>query len=697
MNKLLETDIIYLKKVGEKRASLLKQELNIYTFLDLLEHRPFRYEDRSQVSQIKDIKPDSTYILLKGRISKIGMVKGRRPFIKATLTDGTGYVNLVWFQSLKWVSETIRQDKYYAVWGKLSQYNKTYQFNHPELQDLKRFEAQEHQLIGVYHSTDLLKKVQLDSRGIHRLQKLALEKIGTKFEETLPAYLLEKYELISKSEAFWHVHLPQNQAKLQQSLKRLKFEELFYIQLEILEHREERKPKYTGFSFKNTQYLKIFYQKHLPFKLTDAQARVIREIYRDMSTGKQMNRLLQGDVGSGKTIVAFMVMLLAIADKAQCALMAPTEVLAEQHYQTLLPQAQDMNLKIDKLTGSTPKRIRRVLLEELQRGFIHILVGTHALIEEPVVFDKLGLCIIDEQHRFGVAQRGKLWQKQQDPYPHVLIMTATPIPRTLAMTFYGDLESSIIDKLPPGRKPIETRLYYENSRLAVWGFLKKLIEIGKQVYVVFPLVEESEHFDYKNVMEGYENIKRTFPNTQVSIVHGRMTAKDKDFEMNRFAKGETQIMVATTVIEVGIDVPNANLIIIENAERFGLSQLHQLRGRVGRSHDQSYCFLMADYKISREGRTRLKTMVETTDGFQIADVDLKLRGPGNLLGKEQSGLLSLKFADLQQDKKLLELARQTAQTILKQDRQLQKPQHQILKYNLQQRKQHRGLGWLRVS
>lgn len=697
MSKTLQTDISYLKTVGEKRAKLLKQELDIQTFLDLLEHHPFRYEDRSQVSQIADIDPNSNHILLKGRITNIRLVNGRKPFLKATFTDSTGQVDLVWFRSLKWVSQTVLRDKHYAIWGKPSQYRQSYQFTHPELQDLKRFEAQAHHLTGIYHSTELLKKVKLDTNGIHRLQKLALEKVGSNFEETFPAYLIEKQDLVDRATAFGQVHLPQNQTKLEQALRRLKFEELFYTQLEILEHRQERKPKYTGFIFKNTEHVKTFYDQHLPFKLTEAQSRVIREIYRDMTTGKQMNRLLQGDVGSGKTVVAFMVMLLAIAEETQCALMAPTEVLAEQHYQTLLPQARKMNLKIDKLTGSTPKRIRRVLLEELRRGFIDILVGTHALIEEPVIFNKLGLCIIDEQHRFGVAQRGKLWQKQQDPYPHVLIMTATPIPRTLAMTFYGDLDTSIIDALPPGRKPVDTRLYYEASRLAVWGFLKRQIEAGKQAYIVFPLVEESEHFDYKNVIDGYENIKRSFPNTQISIVHGRMTAKDKDFEMSRFAKGETKIMVATTVIEVGIDVPNANLIIIENAERFGLSQLHQLRGRVGRSEAQSYCFLMTDYKISQDGRTRLKTMVETTDGFKIADVDLKLRGPGNLLGKEQSGILSLKFADLTRDSKLLELARETAQVILNEDPKFTKPEHQILKTHLQERKKQKGLGWLRIS
>ena len=570
VSKILETDILYLKSVGEKRAELLKQELNIYTILDLLEHRPFRYEDRSEVSQIVDIQPDSNHVLLKGRITNIRLVNGRKQFIKATFTDGTGQVELAWFRGLKWVSQTVLRDKNYAIWGKPSQYKNVYQFTHPEFQDLKRFEAQKHQLTGVYHSTELLKKVKLDSAGIHRLQKIALEKVGSNFEETLPLYLIEQYDLVGRAEAFWQVHLPQSQDKLEQGLRRLKFEELFYTQLEILEHRQERKPKYAGFIFKNTHHLKTFHNQHLPFKLTDAQSRVIREIYRDMATGQQMNRLLQGDVGSGKTVVAFMVMLLAIAEETQCALMAPTEVLAEQHYQTLLPQARQMNLKIDKLTGSTPKRVRRVLLEELRRGFIHILVGTHALIEEPVLFDKLGLCIIDEQHRFGVAQRGKLWQKQKDPYPHVLIMTATPIPRTLAMTFYGDLDTSIIDALPPGRKPIDTRLYYESSRLAVFGFLRKQLQAGKQAYIVFPLVEESEHFDYKNVVEGYDNVKRSFPDTEVSIMHGRMHAQDKDFEMTRFAKGETKIMVATTVIEVGIDVPNANLIIIENAERFGL-------------------------------------------------------------------------------------------------------------------------------
>ncbi len=696
---MLSTEVIYLKKVGEKRAQLLNKELNIFTFSDLLEYCPFRYEDRSEVSKIDDIDlMIQSQVLLKGRITKLQMISGRRQFLKATFTDGTGFITLSWFRSFEWVSQKVKPNKEYAIWGKMTEYNNVYQIVHPEIQELEIFNSQKHGLVGIYHSTEMLKKSGLDSRGIQTLQKLAFEKVQDAITETLPQNIILKYKLLNRKEAIEQVHFPENQKRLDQALKRLKFEELFYMQMEILQHREERIPQFESFYFKNTELLKKFYHEHLGFKLTNAQKRVIHEIYQDLASAKQMNRLLQGDVGSGKTIVAFIVMLIAIAEKTQCALMAPTEILAEQHYATLLSLAKKMGLQVAKLTGSTLKRERRVLLEELRRGFINIIVGTHALVEEPVIFDRLGLCVIDEQHRFGVAQRGKLWQKQQKPYPHVLIMTATPIPRTLAMTFYGDLDVSIIDQLPPGRKPIQTYLKYESNRLAVWGFLKKQIAAGRQAYIVYPLVEESEHFDYKDVTQGYENIQRAFPKMPISIVHGRMNGKEKDYEMERFSKGETKIMVATTVIEVGINIPNANVMLIENAERFGLSQLHQLRGRVGRSTHQSYCFLMSDYKISREGKTRLHTMVETTDGFKIADADLKLRGPGNLLGKEQSGLVTLKFADLSKDHNILELARGAAQAILSKDTNLENPANKLLKQQLHQKKlREKGVSWLRIS
>lgn len=675
---ILDTKIEYLKGVGPQRAALLNAELKIFTYGDLLEHYPFRHEDRTKFYTIAEITEDLPGVQLRGCIESIELQgEGSKKRLIARLADSTGEVELVWFQGIQWIAHQLKIGIEYVVFGKPTLFGRKISIAHPEIEPyLPGYSEQQIGLIPIYHTTEKLKKHFLDSKGIARLQKHLLETIGERIEENLPPYALEKYKLLGRKEAIANLHFPKSAELLKKALARMKFEEFFFIQLRLLMQMKARKEHNPGKVFRNLSLLHDFYKHHLPFTLTDAQKRVIKEIYADMKSGRQMNRLLQGDVGSGKTIVAFIAMLIAISNGAQACLMVPTEILADQHYQHLKTFANRMGVKIGKLTGSTKTAERQQLLEELQNGSLPIVVGTHALIEDRVQFNNLGLCIIDEQHRFGVAQRAKLWEKNQAVYPHILVMTATPIPRTLAMTLYGDLDVSIIDQLPAGRKPIQTVHFYEAHRLKVFGFIKQQLAKGRQAYVVYPLIEESEKIDYKNLMDGYESICRAFPDVPVSIVHGKMRPQDKDYEMQRFAKGETKIMVATTVIEVGVNVPNATVMVIENAERFGLAQLHQLRGRVGRGAEQSYCILMTDYKLSKEAKLRIETMVRTNNGFEIADIDLRLRGPGDIEGTQQSGILDLRLADISRDQKILQAARETAQEILAQDPHLAFPEHQ---------------------
>lgn len=692
-----ETRIEYLKGVGPARAALLNTELGIFTYADLVQHYPFRYEDRTRFHEIKELAEEMPAAQLKGRLRFWEVVgEGPKTRLVGTFTDGTGTMDLVWFQGISWLEKNLRRDGEYVVYGKPVAFGGKFSITHPELEVLTPENEAGGHWQPVYNLTERLRKRHVDSKVIARMQRTLLEAALPYIRETLPADLIQKYRLISKRDALWHIHLPANEASLHQAKRRLKFEELFYNQFRLIKQKLIRKTDYAGQIFTRTDLVTQFYKDHLPFDLTNAQKRVIREIFEDMRTGRQMNRLLQGDVGSGKTIVAFIAMLLAVANGAQACLMAPTEILSDQHYQGLKPYAEAMGLRIVELTGSTNKKGRRLIHEGLLDGSIHLIVGTHALLEDPVQFRNLGLCIIDEQHRFGVAQRARLWAKNPTVYPHVLVMTATPIPRTLAMTLYGDLDVSIIDELPAGRKPIKTVHRYDSHRLAVFGFLREEIRKGRQVYIVYPLIEESEKLDFKDLMDGYESVARAFPEYQLSIVHGRMPFRDKDYEMQRFIQRETQILVATTVIEVGVNVPNASVMVVESAERFGLAQLHQLRGRVGRGAEQSYCVLMTDVKLSKETRQRLETMVRTNNGFEIADVDLKLRGPGDLSGTQQSGVVDLIIADLAKDGEILKAARECAQSILDEDPDLVLPQHAPIRDHVESvRADERN--WARIS
>jgi ATP-dependent DNA helicase RecG len=673
--ELLDTPIEFLKGVGPARADVLKKELGIFTFNHLLHHFPFRYVDRSKFYKINEINSDTLYVQLKGKIiqlQKIGKPRSER--LIAILQDETGETELVWFKGVKWIIDKLKLNEEYVVFGKPALFNNKYNFPHPEIEAVsdQKIDLGE-QLMPYYPSTEKLKAKGLDSKGISKIMRNLLVQIKGSNPETLSLPILERLRFIPREEALLTVHFPPDQEILDKARMRLKFEELFYIQLNLLKLKLLRIEKIKGHKFSVVgSFLNNFYKNNLPFELTNAQKKVIREIRADLGSGKQMNRLLQGDVGSGKTLVALMSMLIALDNGYQACLMAPTEILANQHFKTISRMVGGLGIQVDLLTGSTKTKQRKELHNLLQSGGLHILVGTHALIEENVQFNNLGLVVIDEQHRFGVEQRAKLWKKNTIP-PHVLVMTATPIPRTLAMTLYGDLDVSVIDELPPGRKPVKTVHYYDKDRLKVFGFLKNQIATGRQVYFVYPLINESEKLDLKFVMDGYEGITREFPLPKyaVSMVHGQLNVKDKDFEMQRFIKGETQIMVATTVIEVGVDIPNASVMMIENAERFGLSQLHQLRGRVGRGADQSYCILMTGYKVTSEARQRIQTMVKTTDGFEIAEVDLKLRGPGDLQGTQQSGILDLKIADIIKDEKILKLSRNIATELLSEDPHLQ--------------------------
>ena len=700
-NSTLDTSIGYLKGVGPKRAELLQKELGIFTFDDLLHHFPYRYIDRTKFYKINEVHPDQPYIQVKGVLNNISMIgQGRSRRLVARLSDETGSIELVWFQGIKWVEKILHQNEAYVVFGKPNLFNRKINIAHPEIELLKNYNPEfSNTLQGLYHATEKLKSRGLDSKGLLKLIKTLFTTISSEeIPEVFSEDIIAKYRFKSRSEVYYNIHFPKNEQELLFAQKQLKFEELFFIQLKLLKLRDERKHQVPGYVLKNIEgYFNTFYENHLPFNLTNAQKRVLKEIRRDLLSGKQMNRLLQGDVGSGKTIVSLMCMLMALDNDLQCSMMAPTEILANQHYKGITELTYSLGLKVELLTGSIKGKKRKEILERLALGDIHILIGTHALIEGDVKFKKAGLVIIDEQHRFGVAQRAKLLKKGWPP-PHVLIMTATPIPRTLALTLYGDLDVSVIDELPPGRKPITTVHKKDANRLRVFGFMKEQIQKGRQIYVVYPLIEESETLDYKDLMDGYESITRTFPlpEYKVSIVHGRMKSDDKDTEMQLFAEGKTQIMVATTVIEVGVNVPNASVMVIESAERFGLSQLHQLRGRVGRGAEQSFCILMTGYKLSKEARTRIETMVETNDGFKIAEVDLQLRGPGDIEGTQQSGMVPLKIANLATDGRILNEARVAAEELLDKDPALELPGNQKIKKHFTSKKMNR-VNWGRVG
>ena len=671
MQQYLQQDIQFLPGVGPKRADLLREELNISTIEDLLTYYPYRYVDRSRFYKISEVTSDMPFIQIKGKIHGYASIgKGRGKRLVADFTDGSGRLDLIWFRGAKWIPENYPIGKELVVFGRPSIFQRKLNVVHPELEDPEKKHVVSSKLQAVYSTTEKLKDNYLTSKAISKLIANLIKGLPKKFEETLPAWLLQKLNLINLDTAMRQIHFPDATAQYKKAELRLKFEELFYIQLNILQGKGERNKRFRGNIFETVgESFNTFYKEHLHFELTGAQKKVMKEIRRDMGSGRQMNRLLQGDVGSGKTLVALMSMLIAIDNGFQACIMAPTEILAQQHFKSLSSFLDGMDVRVELLTGSVKKADRIPIHEGLLNGTLNILIGTHAVIEDVVQFKRLGLVVIDEQHRFGVAQRARLWNKA-DVLPHVLVMTATPIPRTLAMTLYGDLDVSVIDELPPGRKPIITRHSYDSKRLMVFGFLKKQLAIGRQAYIVYPLIKESESMDYKDLEDGLESISRAFPppDYQVSVVHGKMKPEEKEASMAHFVAGRTHIMVATTVIEVGVDVSNASIMIIESAERFGLSQLHQLRGRVGRGADQSYCILMTGYKLSDEGRKRIETMVRTNDGFEIAEEDLKLRGPGDIEGTQQSGVpFNLKIAHLGRDTQILYLARDTAELIITED------------------------------
>ncbi|UII28446.1 ATP-dependent DNA helicase RecG [Fulvivirga maritima] len=697
MQGFFDTKIEFLKGVGPQKAALLNKELNIFTYGDFIQHYPFRYEDRTQFHEISTLNGSMSQVQIKGKIRNMQTIgEGRKKRLVVQFADGTGEIELVWFKGIQWVMKKLQPGMEYLVFGKPTAFGSKLNMAHPEIEVMTRQNQETSYLQPVYATTEVLKRKFLDSKAIGKLQLYLLQQAQQKIRETLPKNILEDYRLINKRAALNNIHYPKDQSHLQKAQFRLKFEELFYVQLRLLMLKIARLDKFKGAVFHDTDLLTRFYNDHLPFDLTDAQKRVIKEIYKDMRSGQQMNRLLQGDVGSGKTIVAFICMLLVVGSGSQAALMAPTEILATQHFQGLKEFADKMGITIALLTGSTKQSERKVIHQYLKEGDLNIIVGTHALLEDIVQFKNLGLAVVDEQHRFGVAQRSKLWQKNKYLYPHVLVMTATPIPRTLAMTLYGDLDISVIDQLPAGRKPIKTVHRYDANRLKVNGFLKEQLEAGRQVYIVYPLIEESEKLDLNHLMDGYESTCRAFPDVPISIVHGKMKPDAKDYEMQRFVKAETKIMVATTVIEVGVNVPNASVMVIENAERFGLAQLHQLRGRVGRGAEQSYCILMTNYKLSKEGRVRIDTMVRTTNGFEIADTDLQLRGPGDLMGTQQSGVLDLLIADLGKDGTILQAARGAALGVLDKDPDLSNVENQVINQQIKSMKKT-AINWSRIS
>lgn len=691
-------DIKYLQGVGPQRASILNKELNIFSLHDLLYYFPYKYVDRSRLYYIHEIDGNMPYIQLKGEILSFETFgEGRQRRLVGHFSDGTGIIDLVWFQGIKYLLEHYKVRTEYIVFGKPTVFNGRINVAHPDMDPSGELTLSTMGLQPYYNTTERMKRGFLNSHGVEKLMKNALSLLQEPLAETLSPQIVEEHHLMSLDEAIRNIHFPRNPDLLRKAQYRLKFEELFYVQLNILRYSKDRQRKYRGLYFdKVGEVFNTFYSRNLPFELTGAQKRVIKEIRKDTASGRQMNRLLQGDVGSGKTLVALMSMLIALDNGFQACMMAPTEILASQHYETITKLLFGMDVRVELLMGSVKGKKREKILKDLLTGDIHILIGTHAVLEDTVGFASLGMVIIDEQHRFGVAQRAKLWSKNVSP-PHVLVMTATPIPRTLAMTLYGDLDVSVIDELPPGRKPIQTIHQFDNRRVSLYASIRKQIEEGRQIYIVYPLIKESEKMDIKNLEEGYENICAEFPDCQVSKVHGKMKPADKDAEMQRFVTGETQIMVATTVIEVGVNVPNASVMVIENAERFGLSQLHQLRGRVGRGADQSYCILVTTYKLTEETRKRLQIMVETNDGFEIAEADLKLRGPGDLEGTQQSGVaFDLKIANIASDGQLLQYVREVATRIVDEDPTGSRPENVMLWQQLQALRKT-NINWAAIS
>ena len=698
MFDLTTRDIKYLQGVGPQRATMLNKELNLFSLHDLLYYFPYKYVDRSRLYYIHEIDGNMPYIQLKGQILSFETIgEGRQRRLVGHFSDGTGVIDLVWFQGIKYLMGRYKAHEEYIVFGKPTVFNGRINVAHPDIDPAKDLTLSTMGLQPYYNTTEKMKRAGLNSHALEKLMNNAFALLQGPFPETLSPQIVEENYLMSLDEALRNIHFPQNPEKLRRAQYRLKFEELFYVQLNILRYTKDRQRKFRGLVFGRVgEVFNTFYSQNLPFQLTGAQKRVIKEIRKDMGSGRQMNRLLQGDVGSGKTLVALMSMLIALDNGYQACMMAPTEILAAQHYETIRQLLFGMNIRVELLMGSVKGKKREAILKGLLTGEIQILIGTHAVLEDTVGFSSLGMVVIDEQHRFGVAQRAKLWAKNTNP-PHVLVMTATPIPRTLAMTLYGDLDVSVIDELPPGRKPIQTIHQFDNRRPSLYAGIRKQLAEGRQIYIVYPLIKESEKMDIKNLEEGYEHICAEFPDCQVSKVHGQMKPAEKDAEMQRFVNGETKIMVATTVIEVGVNVPNASVMVIENAERFGLSQLHQLRGRVGRGADQSYCILVTSYKLSEETRKRLEIMVQTNDGFEIAEADLKLRGPGDLEGTQQSGVaFDLKIADIARDGQLLQHVREVAASIIDKDPTGQLPEHEILWRQLQAlRKTH--VNWSVIS
>lgn len=699
MLDLSTRDIKYLPGVGPQRASLLAKELNIVSFKDLLYYFPYKYVDRSRIYTIREIDGNMPYIQLRGKfLSFETFGEGRQRRLVGHFSDGTGVMDAVWFQGLKFVMGKIKAGVEYIIFGKPTVFGGRINVAHPDVDEADELTVGNMGLQPYYNTTEKMKRMLVNSHAVEKLMRNLFHAIQREpFEETLSPWMVELFHLMPLAEALYNIHFPQNPELLRKAQYRLKFEELFYVQLNILRYTKERRNKFRGLSFEHVgEIFNTFYSQNLPFQLTGAQKRVIKEMRRDMGSGRQMNRLLQGDVGSGKTLVALMTMLIALDNGYQACMMAPTEILANQHYETICRFLAGMNVRVELLTGNVKGKRRETILKDLLTGDVKILIGTHAVIEDTVNFSSLGLVVIDEQHRFGVAQRAKLWSKNIYP-PHVLVMTATPIPRTLAMTLYGDLDVSVIDELPPGRKPIQTVHQFDNRRASLYAFIRKQIEAGRQVYIVYPLIQESEKMDIKNLEDGYTNICEEFPEYRVSKVHGKMKPAEKDAEMQRFLAKQTQIMVATTVIEVGVNVPNASVMVIENAERFGLSQLHQLRGRVGRGADQSYCILVTGYKLSEETRKRISIMVETNDGFEIAEADLKLRGPGDLEGTQQSGVaFDLKIADIARDGQLLQYVRDIAERLLDEDPQCENPKNQVVWQQLKELRK-KNVNWAVIS
>ncbi len=698
MSSILDQDILFLPSVGTKTKEILSKELGIRSYGDLLEYYPYKYVDRSKIFHISELTSDMPFVQLKGKILSYEEVDigKRNKMLVAHFSDGYGVVDLVWFRSAQFIIKSYKVGTEYIVFGKPSAYNGRFRFAHPDIDDASKLQISEMGMQPFYGLTENMKKRGYTSRSIERITR-NLVSILPPLPETLPDFIINRLHLVSRDAALRMIHYPHSHQEMQKAQVRLKFEELFYVQLNILRYASDQRRKYRGYIFNRIgDIFNGFYAHHLPFELTGAQKRVMHEIRADMCSGRQMNRLLQGDVGSGKTLVALMTMLIALDNGYQACLMAPTEILAEQHLQTIRDFLQGMDIRVELLTGIVKGKKRKEILDGLATGDIQILIGTHAVIEDPVAFHRLGVAVIDEQHRFGVAQRAKLWAKSENP-PHVLVMTATPIPRTLAMTIYGDLDVSVIDELPPGRKPIQTLHKFDNQLTSLYQSIRRQINLGRQVYIVFPLIKENEKIDLKNLEEGYETLKQAFPEFRLSKIHGRMKSAEKEAEMEQFVKGETQILVATTVIEVGVNVPNASVMVILDAQRFGLSQLHQLRGRVGRGCDQSYCILVTGYKLSEETRKRIDIMCDTNDGFRIAEADLKLRGPGDLEGTQQSGMaFDLKIANIARDGQLVQLARTEAQAIIDADPQCEHPQNSILWNRLRELKKT-NINWAAIS